>query len=210
MRPDFEVIGDKLYPVGSRAWRVSGRREDFFVFLVVPEVGNLHMHIYGRVAGIDRGKIKLERNARLECFHHLGRRQPQRLRTRVSGQSGQAEQPAQQVIQNVAASIHRHQGTVNVKVSVAESLPLKDVAPLAFETNNPRNRVIELRLAAAFVICVAVPAVVPMLLYGPAPVAASRNIRMVGWAKFVLTKVLIVAMVEVKSVKAGCRTYGVE
>jgi hypothetical protein len=89
---------------------------------------------------------------------------------------------------------------------VAESLPLKDVAPLAFETNNPRNRVVELRLAAVFVICVAVPDVVPMLLYGPATAAASRNIRMVGWAKFVLTKVLIVAVVEVKSVKAGCKT----
>src|SRR6478609_73508 len=55
-------------------------------------------------------------------------------------------------------------GTVIVKVSVAESLPRKDVAPLTLETNNPRNRVMELRLAAALVICVAVPAVVPMLL----------------------------------------------
>ena len=68
----------------------------------------------------------------------------------------------------------------------------------------------ELRLAAVDVICVAVPDVVPMLLYGPALAAASRNIKMVGWAKVVLTNVLIVEVEEVKSVKAGCKTYGVE
>src|SRR5438270_10337657 len=101
-------------------------------------------------------------------------------------------------------------GTVIVKVSVAASLPRKAVAPLILETNKPRKRVMELRLAAVDVICVAVPDVVPMLLYGPALAAASRNIKMVGWAKVVLTNVLIVEVEEVKSVKAGCKTYGVE
>ena len=97
-----------------------------------------------------------------------------------------------------------------VKVSVAESLPRKAETPLVLATNNPRNRVMELRLAAAAVIWVAVPAVVPILAYGPALAEASRKIKMAGWAKVVLTKVLIVPVVDLNAVKAGCRMYGVE
>src|SRR6476646_5429445 len=119
-------------------------------------------------------------------------------------------QSRRQVISRLRFIVIIAYGTVIVKVSVAESLPRKAVAPLVLETNNPRNRVIELRSAAVLVICVAVPAVVPMLLYGPAPAAASRNIRMVGCANVVLTKVLIIAVVDLKAPKAGCKRYGVE
>ena len=92
-----------------------------------------------------------------------------------------------------------------VKVSVAESLPVKAVAPLALETNKPRKRVIVLRSAALLVICVAVPAVLPMLLKGPVLAAESRNCNAPGWAKFVLTKAVTLAVVELKAAKAGCK-----
>lgn len=97
-----------------------------------------------------------------------------------------------------------------VKVSVAESLPRKADPPLVLATNKPKKRVMELRLAAAAVICVAVPAVVPMLVYGPAVAEASRKFKMAEWANVVLTKVLIVPVVDLNAVKAGCRMYGVE
>lgn len=61
-----------------------------------------------------------------------------------------------------------------VKVKVALSPPRKEVVPFALETNKPRKRVIELRLAAAAVIWVAVAVVRPIVLNGPAPAAASR------------------------------------
>src|SRR5579864_3944508 len=96
VRANLKVVRHKLYPVGGVTRRGSRRGKDFLVLLVVPEIGNFNVHVHGRVAGIDRGKIKLEWNTRLKSFHHLGRRQSQRLRMGMSRKSSQAGQPAEQ------------------------------------------------------------------------------------------------------------------
>ena len=96
VRADLEVVRHKLYPVGGGARRGSGRGEDFLVLLVVPEIRDLNVHVHGRIAGIDGGEIKLERNAGLKVFPHLPGASPSDCARALSRQSSQADQPAEQ------------------------------------------------------------------------------------------------------------------
>ncbi len=130
--PTSKWSGTNCIQLAAERGEVPGEEKTFLVLLVVPEIGDLNVHVHGRFAGIDRGKIKLEWHTGLEGSPQLAPAPDPAIAHGLAARAARqaARKAGEQSFRGFDSSSSLHYGTVIVKVRVAESFPRKAVAPL--------------------------------------------------------------------------------
>ena len=129
------VAGTNVTQFAAERGSVPGAARLFVGCRIEPQVGDATAHRDRCIALIRYVKFELQHLLRPEGGPDLGWRQSQRL---YEGSARRQRHRQPEAGERPDAAPH---GMTNVNVTVALSLPVNALAPLAFDTNRPRYRV---------------------------------------------------------------------